>query len=454
MSEHGVPFDFGPSIHRHDDEPTETQSGAAILSSVENFQTPPSGKDANAPSSSKESAPTKWPSPLTREAFHGLAGDYVRLVEPASETDPAALLLQFLVTAGNAIGPAPYYVTEATPYYLNTYAVLIGLTSKSRKGTSWGRVKSLFASVIPFWASACISTGLSSGEGLIEAVRDPNADTEDAGVEDKRLLIAQGEFCGVLRAMEREGNTLSMVLRDAWDGVTLRTMTRKSNALRSTDSHISLIGHITRDELRSALTETDKANGFANRILWACIARSKELPDEVEIDDAMWSAVASRVKAVIDFAKGVERIRRTEDAKVIWRKVYHDLSEGHPGMFGAVIGRAEAQVVRLSCLYALLDKSPLVDAEHMAAALAVWRYCEDSARYIFGDQLGDPVADAILAALRESSEGLTRNDIRELFGRNKSSARIATALDLLQERGKIAMRKEQTEGRPCHRETS
>jgi hypothetical protein len=142
-------------------------------------------------------------------------------------------------------------------------------------------------------------------------------------------------------------------------------------------------------------------------------------------------------------------MRRSEDAQVIWRKVYHDLSEGQPGMFGAVTSRGEAQVVRLLCLYALLDKSATIEAEHMAAAIAPWRYCEDSARYIFGDQLGDPVADAILAALKEAGDGgLTRTEISNLCGRNRSAARIAAALGILQERGLIASRKEQTQGRP------
>jgi hypothetical protein len=390
-----------------------------------------------------------WPEPLTPEAFQGLAGEYVRTVESASEADPAALLLQFLVAAGNAIGHRPYYVAEDTPHYLNLYVVAVGLTSKSRKGTSWNRVRKSFAEIDGGeWTSRCIASGLSSGEGLIEAVRDASGE-DDAGIADKRLLISQGEFCGVLRAMEREGNTLSIVLRDAWDGVILRTMTRKNNALRSTDSHVSLIGHITRDELRSVLTETDKANGFANRILWACIARSKELADEVEIDGAAWATLTSDLKSAVGFASKVNRLRRTDEAQAIWRKVYHDLSEGKMGMFGAVTSRAEAQVVRLSCLYALLDWSEMVRPEHLKAALAVWRYCEDSARYIFGDALGDAVADAILAALKENTPGgLSRNEIRELFARNKSSTRIQIALDLLRELGKVTCKKEQTDGRP------
>jgi hypothetical protein len=94
-----------------------------------------------------------------------------------------------------------------------------------------------------------------------------------------------------------------------------------------------------------------------------------------------------------------------------------------------------------------LDKSAVIKAEHMQAALAVWGYCEDSARYIFGQQLGDPVADAILAAIRENTEGLTRTEMSDLFGKHKSSDRIGQALTLLQEHGRIAKRMEKTEGR-------
>jgi hypothetical protein len=151
--------------------------------------------------------------------------------------------------------------------------------------------------------------------------------------------------------MERDGNTLSMVLRDAWDCVPLRTMTRKNNKLRATGTHISLIGHITRDELRAALAQTDRANGFANRILWACTKRSKELPDEIVINGGKRAELLSRMASVRDFAHNrAGRMYRDEAAREIWRSAYHDLSEAKLGMFGAIVSRAEAQVLRLSLL--------------------------------------------------------------------------------------------------------
>lgn len=46
--------------------------------------------------------------------------------------------------------------------------------------------------------------------------------------------------------------------------------------------------------------------------------------------------------------------------RALWQAIYHDLSEGKPGLLGAVLSRAEAQVLRLSVFYALLDKSDMV----------------------------------------------------------------------------------------------
>jgi hypothetical protein len=73
--------------------------------------------------------------------------------------------------------------------------------------------------------------------------------------------------------------------------------------------------------------------------------------------------------------------------------------------------------MRLSCLYALLDASEEVRAEHLRAGLAVWQYCENSARFIFGDALGDATADEILREVRNHADGMSRNDIREHFNR-------------------------------------
>lgn len=414
----------------------------------------------------EEFATPEWPAPMAPEAFHGLPGEFVRLVEPHTEADPAGLLVQFLVAMGNVIGRGPHFVAEGSRHYLNLFAALVGLTAKGRKGTSWAHTGNIAAAVDETWKDRVVH-GLSSGEGLIWAVRDPiiqrqavkgkgrvvdYEDVEvDPGVEDKRLLVVEGEFATTLRVLGREGNTLSAVVRNAWDTGDLRTLTKNSPA-KATGAHISIIGHVTRDELLRYLDTTEATNGFANRFLWVCVRRSKVLPDGGRLHEVDMAPFVRKLRAAVEFARSVGELRRDEEARAIWHEVYPELSEGKPGLLGAVIARAEAQVMRLACLYAVLDMSTVVRREHLLAALAVWDYCEASARFIFGDALGDPVADEILRALRQAGEeGMTRTAIREdLFQRNMPSRRIQRALAVLVEAGLVSVeRVTDTGGRPA-----
>ena len=99
--------------------------------------------------------------------------------------------------------------------------------------------------------------------------------------------------------------------------------------------------------------------------------------------------------------------------------------------------------------YALADCSAVIDVPHLLAGLAVIEYAQASAEYIFGDSLGDPVADELLVALRRAGDaGLTRTDVRDLFKRHQRAERVTAALDLLASRGLARMTEEQTGGRP------
>src|SRR5688572_9104999 len=50
-----------------------------------------------------------WPEPLSKAAFHGIAGEWTSRLDPHTEADPAALLIQLLVSFGNAIGHSAFY---------------------------------------------------------------------------------------------------------------------------------------------------------------------------------------------------------------------------------------------------------------------------------------------------------------------------------------------------------
>lgn len=399
-----------------------------------------------------------WPEAMHEDAFHGTAGDFVRIVEPQSESDPAALLTQFLVCVGNAIGPTAGFEVESTFHGTNLYAVMVGDTSKARKGTSVRHVKRVVTHADPSWAD-CEVTGMSSGEGLIERVRDPDLEVErqegeskvrikagDGGSPDKRLMIFEEEYASVLAVCGRQGNTISPIVRQAWDGGRLQTLTKHNPAV-ATGAHISIIGHITTEELRRTFVGTEVVNGFGNRFLFACVRRSKVLPHGGRVTDDDLRDVVERVREVVSYVGSPRTLARDREADALWEQEYERLSEGGYGLLGAVTSRAEAQVMRLACVYALLDQAEAIGVPHLRAALAVWRYCEASCRYIFGDATGNADADAILAALRSDYRGKTRSEISLLFARNRSKRDIDLALALLERQGRAAMYREKADGR-------
>jgi hypothetical protein len=408
----------------------------------------------------------KWPQPLAQDAYHGLLGEIVVTIEPHTEADLAAILFQTLVAFGNVLNRHPHFRVEADTHALNLYVVLVGQTAKGRKGTSWGRVKQLFNMADPDWVSQRIQSGLSSGEGLIWHVRDPIFKEEpirdkreiveyqsvrvDPGVEDKRLLILESELALVLRMLQRDGNILSAVIRQAWDHGDLRVLT-KNNPVTATGAHISIVGHITQDELRRHLDDTETANGFANRFLWICVRRSKCLPEGGQLQDEHLEPLVHRLTAAIQFGRLTGQIGLDKQARELWHELYPGLSAGRPGLLGNVTSRADPLVLRLSCLYALLDQSAHIRLEHLKAGVEVWRYAFDSARYIFRSSLGDGVADRILEPLRKHPEGMTRTTINSLFGNNRRGRDIERALEFLVSAGLARREEEVTGGRPATR---
>ncbi len=406
--------------------------------------------------------PPAWPAPLAPEAFYGWAGDIVEVTQPHSEADPVAILVQSLVAFGNIIGRGPHFLAESDFHATNLSAVLVGCTSKGRKGSSWGQVRNIFEPVDPLWLADRVHGGLSSGEGVIWAVRDSieerkpikkngkivdyKMEVVDPGVDDKRLLALEPEFCAPLRIMRREGNILSAVLRQAWDTGSLRLLTKNSPA-KATHAHISIIGHVTKEELLRHLDSTEAASGFANRFLWLCVRRSKVLPDGGKLRREQLQPLIRRLTDAIEFARTVGELRRDEHARKVWHRVYPTLSEGKPGLLGAVIARAEAQVMRLAMIYALLDKSNVIRREHLLAALALWEYAESSARFIFGDSLGNPLADELLRILREKPNGLTRTEVSARFARHQKSGVLDRAFSVLLAAGLARRAKEKTSGR-------
>ncbi len=259
------------------------------------------------------------------------------------------------------------------------------------------------------------------------------------------MLIVEGEFANVLRVQGREGNTLSAFIRNLWDSGSARSLT-KNSPLKTTDAHVSIIGHITKTELLTCLSEVESANGYANRFLWICVRRSKFLPFGSEVNSKDLLCFNAEISRRIEFAKSVKQIYLSDEARDLWASIYEHLETSRFGFVAKVTQRASPYVLRLSCIFAVLDGQDVIGREHLEAALAVWQFCEDSAKYIFGERIGNKNADALLDALREAENGLTRTEIYiNVFQRNLNANEIKKALQILLEAGLIERRTEHTE---------
>jgi hypothetical protein len=139
---------------------------------------------------------------------------------------------------------------------------------------------------------------------------------------------------------------------------------------------------------------------------------------------------------------------RSQAAGTLWREVYPQLTAERRGLYGAVTGRAEAQVLRLSMVYALLDGTCIIEEEHLRAALGLWAYADASARLIFGVEPENPLIGLVLAKLQGAGPaGMTRTELHNAFSRNVPAASLLEALAKLRDRGDAYSERVKT-GRP------
>ncbi|WP_163351830.1 bifunctional DNA primase/polymerase [Desulfovibrio sp. JC010] len=406
-------------------------------------------------------ATSAWPVP-NPNVFYGLAGEFAEFAVEKSEADPLAVLATFLCRFGVEVGQLPH-MFAGEKQYSRINAVLVGQSSKARKGTSSIPIRELFAFNEKGWGSAQTSSGpLSSGEGLIYAIRDPELKyqvdkstgvgeriTIDPGVEDKRLFILDPEFAGALACTKREGNTLSTIVRTLFDGGTIEPLT-KTSKLVATDPHVAITTHITLQELHARLDRVEIFNGFANRFLWLCVRRTKLIPFPEPLDSQRVTEFQRKLFELLESAKERSQIDFDSEARNQWGAVYPQLAKERADLLGSVLNRSEAYVRRIALIYALLDGSENVRLPHLKAALALWDYCEQSARFIFAGLESDSTSQKIMEALEESGGMIDTSGLYKFFGNHISKQKMTVALNnLLASRNiRVEESKPQGGGRP------
>jgi len=422
------------------------------------------------------SSAVKWPEPISEAGYWGIAGQFVRMVETRTEADPNAILMSFLVYAGNLLGRNFFIPTGADRHCGNLYVCLVGPTAGGRKGSAIAAAEQFFTSGedAPYSAGETnprIIHGISSGEGVIWQVHDAikkrtfskkHQTWEDILIEedisDKRAVYNLSEFQQSISNMRRPDSILSSVLRQAWDKDRIESPS-KNTAAKSTGAHISMIAATTKGELLLETGLQDAQNGTLNRFMFPCCKRVRLLPQGDTfyelIDTYDWKDLQKQLTDNIKNALGVSlKIERTEEAQLDWGVndpiqdacMYRRLSQPRPGLWGAITARAAQQVIRMSLITAVINGKRTITREAQEASSEYWRYSDDSCKYIWGDTT-DPTAGRILGGLREAPDGLTRNDIRLLFFGHRTKQQIEEALTWLALRGLAFSKRYRTEGR-------
>jgi hypothetical protein len=332
-----------------------------------------------------------WPAPPDEAAYHGVLGDIVRAVAPVTEADPVAILGSLLAYAGACMGHWRT-IYQGSTQASNLFVTLVGDSSTGRKGTAASIARDVMDLAYPDWKKLIVA-GLGSGEGLIGHLKHVE-DTEH------RAVVMESEFGRLLTVMAREGSTLSPVVRDAWDGVPMgRFLAREQSLVMY--HHVAISAHVTVVELRQKLTSTDAANGFGNRFLWLAVRRTKLVPFPQSPRDLIAPYTDTLYRAIEEAQTPLE-LHWSPLAADRWEALYAESAgRQRSGLLGSLLARSEAQIARLALLYALLDRSTEVGAQHLAAAEALWGYAERSVLHVFGESTGDRHADALRKMLED-----------------------------------------------------
>lgn len=398
-----------------------------------------------------------WPKPISQAGFIGPIGEFILRVTAGSEADPSAALVAALVRYGCRIGRTARLRIGGSDIFPNEYALLVGPTSSGRKGTTSNYSKILFSQADeqrPDFNDPIAgydTSGLSSGQGLIFAVRDAAGD--DHGVDEKRLMVVEPELAKILAGCRGAESTLSATIRDFWDSGTAAIL-NKNTPVKATGASVSILAMVTPSELQATTTHADTFNGFLNRFLIVCCRRPGlvAMPPTVAPSQFLDQRHAIRLALESRLILPDNEIRFDDDAAAFWvSDAYPRLESARHGAAEALLARGAGHVLRLSVTFAVSENCHEIGVRHIQAALAVWFYVERSVKYLFGDSTGDAKADHILHELRAIPGGMTRLELHALTGRHYKSSDFNRIRSLLLQARLILVTTSPTAGRPVER---
>ncbi len=387
------------------------------------------------------------PPAIPAAAFYGPLGSICRELEQQTEASPIAVLACSLLYLGNLLGRR-FYCQLDQWHFAKLYVALVGATGSGRKGTADHQARRIIDAIDPT-AELLRHSGLSTGEGMLELL-----DKNREGIYPRPAVFTEREFAGVFRRAERKGNTLSTVIRDAWDDTVLENST-KANPVRIADHHVSLCVHVTPAELIRLLSNLDCANGFANRFIWIYSRRSERRPNAPGFQAARFSRQLDQLRAALDSAR--QRFQQagspiclpfSQRAAAAWESELYpalDLDSEDDTQLILMCNRQPQHVCRIALILALADGLPQIDLPHLQAAQALIGYCWESLDYIlsrpwWGDASNPHDAAAmgprIQAALADGPKSRSYI-LHRVFNRNRTAKELNAVRDLMHAQGLV-----------------
>jgi len=359
--------------------------------------------------------------------FNGLVGEMVDVYKGCTEAAPETIAVQFLVACGSLFDRGPYFKL-GREQRCNEFLLLIGPSAIGRKGESLDKAQHIPRLADPEWY-ANSGGGLTSGEGLIDAVRDEVVATTPKGkeyvkhpsVDDKRLFAKQSEFAAVLKQGQRHGNILAETLCDFWDGEEYVRSRSKGEPRCATGAHVSIVAHSTPEDIREFLTERLQANGFANRFVTFYSKKCCDLPIPGDEDSREESKLADHLAAIVEKARREPvRYSLSKEALRLWEQEHKRLSEPpYPGLVQAMLARSAAHAIRFAMIYAVLGGSKdYILLPHLESALAVMAYSEASVLHLWKGRSGDKRVDKVRELTAEPGSRISLSEIQAAFGKH------------------------------------
>lgn len=383
----------------------------------------------------------------TPAMFYGFVGEVARIAGDGTEINPVAAAMVMLSFLGANVGRDSFLLINNTFHHPRLFTMHIGRSSSGGKGDSQQlvhRVRRYIEAKDSALLGKTHNGGLSTREGLAAMIHDGFG--ESPAIVDKRLWIIESEFANVLHQSKREGNTLSSAIREVWDGGDIKPAT-KSKTVGISNPHIGIHANITPAELNKMLSAGEMTNGFANRFLMVWAENVGFEPFPKPTPSRMIEELAEKTMDILHFAKGGYpnshnglEMMLSQSARQRYAEAYPSLRRPLDNEFVAsLVARRAPYALRLAMLFALTDKTRVIETCHLESALAWMDYALQTVKFVFSDKASDPRqaetrqnAAKILAFLRLRPEGSSIREIHhDCFQKHGSGEKIDSALRLL-----------------------